>query len=230
MKNVVITNVNKRSSEEVSGSKRLEEPDQGLKHTEQLSIEENKAEVAQETKGVVGVEELKKTEANLNPTPANNNKPNKKQDTTKEARLDFEDVKRAINPALVEGVFRQYGQLLNPDGKMEKKGNQLFCGSLNINLKDGRWYRFSDGSKGDIFALVKEAAGVDTKGAFEIIAGHAGIGPKASASIPSFKNPALTNLEKAKTEALQKEETWRVLDKIPENALAFNPEKDLSRT
>jgi Ti-type conjugative transfer relaxase TraA len=227
--NIVVVNVDKSSSEELSGSNRLE-PAKGLKHTEQLSIEENKAEVAQETKGVVGVEELKKTEANLNPTPAKNNKPNKKQATTKEARLDFEDVKRAINPALVEGVFRQYGQLLNPDGKMEKKGNQLFCGSLNINLKDGRWYRFSDGSKGDIFALVKEAAGVDTKGAFEIIAGHAGIGPKISAGLSSFKNPDLTALDKAKTEALQKEETWRVLDKIPENAPVFNPEKDLSRT
>jgi Ti-type conjugative transfer relaxase TraA len=226
--NIVVVNVDKSSSEELSGSNRLE-PAKGLKHTEQLSIEENKAEAAQETK-VVGIEELKKTEANLNPTPAKNNKPNKKQATTKEARLDFEDVKRAINPALVEGVFRQYGQLLNPDGKMEKKGNQLFCGSLNINLKDGRWYRFSDGSKGDIFALVKEATGVDTKGAFEIIAGHAGIGPKISAGLSSFKNPDLTALDKAKTEALQKEETWRVLDKIPENALAFKPEKDLAST
>lgn len=226
--NIVVTNIDKSSNEELSGSNRLE-PDKGLKHTEQLSIEENKAEAAQETK-VVGIEELKKSEANLNPTPAKNNKPNKKQAPTKEARLDFEDVKRAINPALVEGVFRQYGQLLNPDGKMEKKGNQLFCGSLNINLKDGRWYRFSDGSKGDIFALVKEAAGVDTKGAFEIIAGHAGIGPKISAGLSSFKNPDLTALDKAKTEALQKEETWRVLDKIPENALAFKPEKDLAST
>jgi hypothetical protein len=146
VENVVITNVNKSSSEEVSGFKRLEEPDQGLKHTEQLSIEENKAEAGQETKVVVGAEKLKKTEDNLSVTPANNNKPNKKQDTAKEARLDFEEVKRAINPVLVESIFRQYGQVLNPDGKMEKKGNQLFCGSLNINLRDGRWYRFSDGS------------------------------------------------------------------------------------
>jgi nucleoside-triphosphatase THEP1 len=230
VENVVITNVNKSSGEEVSGSKRLEEPDQGLKHTEQISIEENKAAAGQETKVVVGAEKLKKTEANLSVTPANNNKPNKKQDTAKEARLDFEDVKRAVNPVLVESIFRQYGQLLNPDGKMEKKGNQLFCGSLNINLRDGRWYRFSDGSKGDIFALVKEAAGVDTKGVFEIIARHAGIGPKASAGISVFKNPALTALKEAKTGALQKEETWRVLDKIPENASVFNPEKDLSRT
>ncbi|HJK89011.1 MAG: MobA/MobL family protein (plasmid) [Candidatus Megaira endosymbiont of Mesostigma viride] len=229
VENVVITNADKSSSEGLSGSNRLEQ-DQGLKHIEQARIGKNKAEVVQETKGVVGAEELKKTEANLNPTPVKNNKPNKKQATTKEARLDFEDVKRAVNPLLVESIFRQYGQLLNPDGKMEKKGHQLFCGSLNINLKDGRWYRFSDGSKGDIFALVKEAAGVDTKGAFEIIAGHAGIGPKISAGLSSFKNPDLTALDKAKTEALQKEETWRVLDKIPENALAFKPEKDLAST
>jgi len=229
IENIDVTNAEKSSSEEVSGAKRLK-PDKELKYTEQLNIEENKAAAGQETKVVVGAEKLKKTEANLSVTPANNNKPNKKQDTAKEARLDFEDVKRAVNPVLVESIFRQYGQLLNPDGKMEKKGNQLFCGSLNINLRDGRWYRFSDGSKGDIFALVKEAAGVDTKGAFEIIAGHAGIGPKASTGLSSFKNPDLTALDKAKTKALQKEETWRVLDKIPENAPAFNPEKDLSQT
>lgn len=223
VENTIITNTDKSSNKELSGSNRLE-TDRGLKHTEHLSIEENKAAK------VVRPEELKKQKTDANPTAFNDNKPDKIQVAIKEARLDFEEVKRAINPYLIESIFRQYGQVLNPDGKMEKKGNQLFCGSLNINLKDGRWYRFSDGSKGDIFALVKEAAGVDTKGAFEIIAGHAGIGPKASTGISPFKNPALTNLEKAKTEALQKEETWRVLDKIPENALAFNPEKDLSRT
>ena len=172
--------------------------------------------------------EENKSEADINTDV--NNKADKKQVAIKEARLDFEDVKRAINPSLVESIFRQYGQLLNPDGKMEKKGNQLFCGSLNINLRDGRWYRFSDGSKGDIFALVKEAAGVDTKGAFEIVAGHAGVGPKTPDGISPFKNPALTGLKEVKTEALQKKETWRVLDKIPENAPVFNPEKDLSRT
>jgi hypothetical protein len=227
VENTIITNTDKNSNKELSGSNRLE-TDRGLKHTEHLSIEENKAAEVQEAKVAVKAEELKKSEAGIH-TDANN-KPDKKQVAAKEARLDFEDVKRGINPGLVESIFRQYGQVLNPDGKMEKKGNQLFCGSLNINLRDGRWYRFSDGSKGDLFALVKEAAGVDTKGAFEIIAGHAGIGPKTSASISPFKNPDLAPIEKAKTEALQKVETWRVLDKIPENALAFNPEKDLSRT
>jgi Ti-type conjugative transfer relaxase TraA len=225
VENVDITNVEKSSGEELSGFNRLK-LDKGLKHTEHLGIEKNKAAEAQEAKVVAeSAEKLKKEE-----TEVNNNKPNKKQDTAKEARLDFEDVKRAVNPVLVEGVFRQYGQVLNPDGKMEKKGNQLFCGSLNINLRDGRWYRFSDGSKGDLFALVKEAAGVDTKGAFEIVAAYAGISPKIVDGISSFKNPDLTALDKAKTEALQKEETWRVLDKIPENAPAFKPEKDLAHT
>ena len=182
VENVDITNVEKSSGEELSGSNRLE-LDKGLKHTEHLGIEENKAAEAQEAKVVAeSAEKLKKEE-----TDVNNNKPNKKQDTAKEARLDFENVKRAVNPVLVESIFRQYGQVLNPDGNMEKKGNQLFCGSLNINLRDGRWYRFSDGSKGDLFALVKEAAGVDTKGAFEIVAAYAGISPKIVDGISSFK-------------------------------------------
>ncbi|NDB85388.1 MAG: hypothetical protein EB127_22200, partial [Alphaproteobacteria bacterium] len=170
---------------------------------------------------------LQKQETDINST-AGNNRPNKKQTATKEAKLDFDEVKRAINPNLIESIFRQYGQLLNPDGKMDKKGNQLFCGSLNINLRDGRWYRFSDGSKGDIFALVKEATGVDTKGAFEIIAGHAGISYTTPVDALEFKNSAVTELNKIKTEALQKKDPWQVYDKVPENAPVFKPEKDLA--
>lgn len=113
---------------------------------------------------------------------------------------------------------------------MEKKGNQLFCGSLNINLRDGRWYRFSYGSKGDIFALVKEATGVDTKGAFEIIAGHAGIGYSTPMGVPEFKNFATAEFNKIKTEVLQKKDLWQVYDKVPENAPVFKPEKDLAYT
>jgi len=131
---------------------------------------------------------------------------------------------------LIESIFRQYAGVLNPDGKMEKKGNQLFCGSLNINLRDGRWYRFSDGSKGDIFALVKEATGVDTKGAFEIIAGHAGIGYSTPVDAKEFKNSAVTELNKIKTEVLQRKDPWQVYDKVPENAPVFKPEKDLAYT
>ena len=129
---------------------------------------------------------------------------------------------------MIESIFRQYAGVLNPDGKMEKKGNQLFCGSLNINLRDGRWYRFSDGSKGDIFALVKEATGVDTKGAFEIIAGHAGIGYSTPVDAKEFKNSALSELNKIKTEVLQKKDPWQVYNKVPENTPAFKPEKDLA--
>ena len=195
---------------------------------ETVIIEEKKLTQAQKTKGV-RTEELKNPETDINST-AGNNKPNKKQTAVREARLDFDEVKRAINQNLIESIFRQYAGVLNPDGKMEKKGNQLFCGSLNINLIDGRWYRFSDGSKGDIFALVKEATGVDTKGAFEIIAGHAGIGYGMPVDAPGFKNSAVTELNKIKTEALQKKDPWQVYNNVPENAPVFKPEKDLAYT
>ena len=62
--------------------------------------------------------------------------------------------KRAINPNLIESILGSM-RVLNLTARWRKR-NQLFCGSLNINLRDGRWYRFSDGSK-EIFALVKEA-------------------------------------------------------------------------
>ena len=186
--NAIVTNTDKSSSEELSVS---------------INIEENKIAVAKETEVAVKAEKLQKQETDINST-AGNNKPNKKQTATREARLDFEEVKRAINPNLIESIFRQYACSLNPDGKMEKKGNQLFCSSLNINLRDGRWYRFSDGSKGDIFALVKEATGVDTKGACEIIAGHAGIGYGMLVDAPGLKNSAVTELNKLKPKSCRR--------------------------
>ena len=209
--NAVVTNTGKSSGEELSVS---------------INIGENKTAVAKETEVARG-DELKNPETDISFT-AGNNRRDKKQTAVREARLDFEEVKRAINPNLIESIFRQYAGVLNPDGKMEKKGNQLFCGSLNINLRDGRWYRFSDGSKGDIFALVKEATGVDTKGAFEIIAGHAGIGYSTPVDAKEFKNSAVTELNKIKTEALQKKDPWQVYNNVPENAPAFKPEKDLA--
>ncbi|WPX99218.1 Ti-type conjugative transfer relaxase TraA [Candidatus Megaera polyxenophila] len=209
--NAVVTNTGKSSGEELSVS---------------INIGENKTAVAKKTEVARGGE-LKNPETDINST-AGNNRRDKKQTATREARLDFEEVKRAINPNLIESIFRQYAGVLNPDGKMEKKGNQLFCGSLNINLRDGRWYRFSDGSKGDIFALVKEATGVDTKGAFEIIAGHAGIGYSTPVDAKEFKNSAVTELNKIKTEVLQRKDPWQVYNNVPENAPAFKPEKDLA--
>lgn len=210
--NAVVTNTDKSSGEELSVS---------------INIGENKIVVAKETEVAEKAEKLQKQETDINST-AGNNRRDKKQTAVREARLDFEEVKRAINPNLIESIFRQYAGVLNPDGKMEKKGNQLFCGSLNINLRDGRWYRFSDGSKGDIFALVKEATGVDTKGAFEIIARHAGIDYSAPVDAKEFKNSPLSELNKIKTEVLQRKDPWQVYNNVPENAPAFKPEKDLA--
>jgi hypothetical protein len=76
VENVDVTNVEKSSNKELSGSNRLE-TDRELKHTEHLSIEENKAAEVQEAK-VVRPEELKKQKTDANPTAVNDNKPHKK--------------------------------------------------------------------------------------------------------------------------------------------------------
>ena len=86
--NAVVTNTDKSSGEELSVS---------------INIGENKIAVAKETEAA---EKLQKQETDINST-AGNNKPNKKQTATKEARLDFDEVKRAINQNLIESIFRQ---------------------------------------------------------------------------------------------------------------------------
>jgi len=63
---------------------------------------------------------------------------------------------------------------------------------------------------------------------FEIIAGHAGIGYGMPVDVPGFKNSALSELNKIKTEVLQKKYPWQVYNKVPENTPAFKPEKDLA--
>ena len=59
-------------------------------------------------------------------------------------KIDFQRVKSSLTRGHIEQIFRDYAQKINPDGKIVKRGNSISCGSLNMNLDNGLWHRFSD--------------------------------------------------------------------------------------
>ena len=167
-------------------------------------------------------------------SPKNKEAPQyKKQDLPS---LRYDDVKHALNSTVIESIFREYAPRLNPDGQIKKQGTQISCGSLNINLSKGLWYRFSDGSKGDIFALVSEASGVQRREALEIVAGFAGVQKTTTSSIYTKSAKNTNPLARSKDpidgttvkKAEKTEDSWIAYDKVPHNAPTFNPKKDLS--
>jgi len=90
-------------------------------------------------------------------------------------KLDFKNVKASLTSSHIENIFRDYAAKLNPDGKIIKRGSSISCGSLNMNLKNGLWHRFSDGSKGDVFSLIEQATGSQKRDALLIVANIVGI-------------------------------------------------------
>ncbi len=92
-----------------------------------------------------------------------------------------------MNQIIVAEIFRQYAPIHNPDGKIQKRGTHISCGSLSMDLgnKLGLWKRFSDGTKGDIFSFVEKATGCSKFESLEIVVNHAGIAPTTKGE---FKN------------------------------------------
>lgn len=91
-------------------------------------------------------------------------------------RLDYQTVKDGLTSSHFEQIFRAYAPKINADGKIVKRGsNSISCGSLHLNLANGLWNRFSNGSKGDIFSFVEQATGHQKYDALLIVADIAGI-------------------------------------------------------
>lgn len=68
-------------------------------------------------------------------------------------RLDFNEVARSLTSHDFETIFRTYAGRINSDGRIVKKGSSIACGSLNMNLRNGLWHRFSSGDRGNIFII-----------------------------------------------------------------------------
>lgn len=159
----------------------------------------------------------------------------------KQIRLEYHDVKQHLNNSIIEQIFLDHSALINPDGKLKRNNSQLSCGSLNINLHNGLWHRFSDSSSGDIFTLVEEAKSVSKLEALSIVANYCGIEQQLEANSNSHSHPPLDpqaylrtrSIDPAieRTQHIQKiinKDPWQVVDlKALSHQPDFTPSKDL---
>ncbi len=146
----------------------------------------------------------------------------------------FSEIKSALTSFNIESIFRDYAHAINPDGKIIKKGNNIGCGSLNMDLKLGIWNRFSTDQKGDIFAFVREATSCNIKESLEIVASTVGI------TSNELKSDAITHSKQLQTDhtkqTIKKAEKnvpqvsideWVPYDKVPNTAEKFDYNKYL---
>ena len=161
-------------------------------------------------------------------------RPEQKQDVPirfkqEKPSLTFAQVKEGLNQSVVAEIFRQYAPHLNPDGKIQKRANQISSGSLNMDLgnKLGLWKRFSDGSKGDIFSFIQEATGCSKSESLEIVASRAGIAP---ATKSEFKLSTTRNVETKDTNIIESKprDEWVAHSVVPTEAAAFDAKTDLA--
>lgn len=143
-------------------------------------------------------------------------------------RLNFNDVSKELSASDYESIFRRYAQVINPDGKIVKRGSSIGCGSLNMNLQNGLWNRFSTGDSGNIFGLVSIGMKVNKLEALEIVAEHAGIRPEGSGYFRTRNtheryNRAIENNKYSVKKELR--DDW--LQTNTRGAKAFEPDNDL---
>jgi len=105
--------------------------------------------------------------------------------------------------------------------KILKRGSNINCGSLGLNLKNGQWHRFSTGQGGDIFKLVAEA-GYSKRDALEIVAGYAGFAKGTMSGVQGIGHNITPTNEAPKS--VEPRDEWLSYAKVPANASAFNSE------
>jgi hypothetical protein len=150
-------------------------------------------------------------------------------------RLTFNDVKAGLNSTVVSEIFRKYGSFINPDDKIEQRGDQIKIGSLQMRItgdKMGLWKRFSEsGSKGDIFSFVEKATGCSKYESLEIVASHAGIVADTQDISSKYNRSAIsknTDLQLNTKNEIKNKDVWIPVETIPESAKAFNSKRDLA--
>ena len=148
----------------------------------------------------------------------------------------FSEVKSALTTFNIESIFRDYAHAINPDGKIIKKGNNISCGSLNMDLKLGIWNRFSTDQKGDIFAFIREATACNIKESLEIVASTVGISKNDTKSTVTYSRQLQKNDTKQTVQKLEQDildtpqsaiDEWIAYDKVPKEAEKFDYKKHL---
>jgi len=91
--------------------------------------------------------------------------------------LKFDDVISQLRPSDYERLFRQYaGNIVDGKENIRVHGSSISYGSLNMNLDNSLWIRFSTGESGNIFHFVQKGAGVDKIHSLQIVADQVGCG------------------------------------------------------
>lgn len=154
-----------------------------------------------------------------------------------------EMIKSKLNPAIIEEIFREYAHKIKIDGEIKKSNNSISKGSLNMDLFEGKWHRFSDGSGGDIIRFIERAQNGSYLEAIHILADKVGIKIPRPKSFYSYlgnskKNDAsdykcrknLIGIGHKDISSITKKgkEEWEPVGTVPANATAFNPERDLA--
>jgi ATP-dependent exoDNAse (exonuclease V) alpha subunit len=132
------------------------------------------------------------------------------------AAFSFDDVSNRLSSNHIEGIFRDYIHLINPDSNIEKKPSRIKAGSLEMNLENGLWHRFSTNKGGNIFGFVREATGSSIIDALEIVANYTG-----SKQLESL-NKSIMIHSKPKNKDL-----WEPYKKLPEKSHQFDPNKHI---
>ncbi|AVP87955.1 hypothetical protein phytr_10270 [Candidatus Phycorickettsia trachydisci] len=93
----------------------------------------------------------------------------------KQEVLKFDDVVKQLRSSDYERLFRQYaGNIVDGKENIRVHGSSISYGSLNMNLDNGLWIRFSTGESGNIFHFVQKGAGVDKVHSLQIVADQVG--------------------------------------------------------
>lgn len=153
-------------------------------------------------------------------------------------RITFEQVKWALSGAHAEDIFREYAPMINGKREFQRKGGELKSGSMYMVVqgsKTGLWYRFSDGSKGDVFGLVREATGCSSREALDIVAEKIGVRPTfegesgiRSNMVQMKRNATQETIKRDNEHSEQLRDTWVASAVVPETAPKFNADEHLS--
>jgi ATP-dependent exoDNAse (exonuclease V) alpha subunit len=130
--------------------------------------------------------------------------------------FSFKEVSNRLSSNHIEGIFRDYIDLINPDSNIEKKSSRIKAGSLEMNLENGLWHRFSTNKGGNIFGFIKEATNSSITEALEIVANYTGSSKKYSPNLPKS-----INLKPNK-------DLWKPYINFPKTAPNFDPNKHMN--
>ncbi|WP_375326523.1 AAA family ATPase [Candidatus Tisiphia endosymbiont of Nemotelus uliginosus] len=157
--------------------------------------------------------------------------------TTKNKRLDFNEVSSQLTEYNYRCIFEHYARRINSDGKSFKRsGAEISLGSLSMNLRKGVWIRHSTGEGGNIFSFVQQALNCGKLEALEQVALMAGISAKGNDyhannyHNDNYQNnvPQLKIVGQENTQAGAIINEWCTQPYVPASAVKFDPNVHLA--